>query len=89
MPPSGHPGVVTGLGCPLCDGSCRHPWTIGAVADTYPFLPKEMVDAMQPAEQTNDPAPAPDTPVRGRRRGADRAHRPGENAAHNPGEDRS
>lgn len=56
---------------------------------TYPFLPKEMVAAMQPAEQTNDPAPAPDTPVRGRRRGSDRAHKPGENNAHSPGEDRS
>lgn len=53
----------------------------------YPFLPAEMVAAMQPADDTTKPAPEP-TKARGRRRAEDRMRRPGENTAHQPSEDR-
>jgi hypothetical protein len=87
MPPSGHPGVVTGLGCPLCDGQCRHPWQLPSVHPSYPFLPKEMVDAMNP--QTQEPTDAPEpAAVRGRRRGGNRMKPHGGNTAHEPAEDR-
>jgi hypothetical protein len=87
MPQSGHPGVVTGLGCPLCDGPCRHPWQLPSVHPNYPFLPKEMVDAMQP--QTQEPTTAPEpTVARGRRRSQNRMAQ-SENHAPGPSEDRS
>jgi hypothetical protein len=88
MPPSGHPGVVTGAGCPLCDGNCQHPWQLPSIPSDYPFLPKEMVQAMQPTQDTT-PTPAPDaTTARGRRRGENRARHLDEDTAHHGGEDR-
>lgn len=88
MPHGGHPGVVTGLGCPLCDGTCRHGWTIH-VHPTYPFLPKEMVDAMQEQTTATDAdTPEQNPPARGRRRGQNRARQLAEHAAHEPGDDR-
>jgi len=54
----------------------------------YPFLPKEMVDAMQ-AANADDRDDAPEqTPVRGRRRGQNRARQLAETTAREPGEDR-
>jgi hypothetical protein len=94
MPQSGHAGVVTGSACPLCDGRCQHSWQLPVVPPNYPFLPKEMVQAMQP-KQDEIAAPtgpdAPDaTPARGRRRGQNRArHLAEDNAHHGPEEDRS
>jgi len=95
MPQSGHAGVVTGSACPLCDGRCRHTWQLPPLPPDYPFLPKEMVAAMQPEPEQNEAAPhgadAPDTtPVRGRRRGQNRArHLVEDTAHHGPEEDRS
>lgn len=91
---SGHPaGAVTSTAeCPLCDGPCKHPWYLPEVHATYPFLPPEMVAAMQPTDEQDPDPGAPDTepqPVRGRRRGGNRMKQPGENTAHGPSEDRA
>lgn len=97
MPQSGHAGVVTGSACLLCDGRCRHSWQLPPLPPDYPFLPKEMVAAMQPTTEQQDTAaptgpdaPDIDPPVRGRRRGQNRArHLVEDTAHHGPEEDRS
>lgn len=82
-----HPRAVTGIGCAMCDGGpCKVPWHIEVPPD-YPLLPKEMVDAMQPAEP-KAPAPPTAAELRAKRLAEDRKHRPVEDRAHKPVEDR-
>lgn len=82
-----HPRAVTGTGCAICDGPCREPWLLPEVPPDYPFLPKEMVAAMQPTEP--EPAPEPDAEaVRAKRLAEDRARKLAETTSHQPGDDR-
>lgn len=79
-----HPRAVTGSGCVICDGPCKEPWQLPEIPPDYPFLPKEMVDAMQPTE----PETEPPEPQRSKRLAEDRAHKLSETTAHRPGENR-
>lgn len=79
-----HPRAVTGKGCVICDGPCKEPWELPEVHPEYPFLPKEVVDAMQPAEPV---APQPE-PKRSRKLAETTARKPGENTSRQPGENR-
>lgn len=79
-----HPRAVTGKGCAICEGPCREPWLLPEVPPDYPFLPKEMVDAMQPTE----PEPTPPEPKRAKRLAEDRAHKLAETTSRQPDEDR-
>jgi len=81
-----HPRAVTGKGCAICDGPCREPWLLPELRTDYPFLPKEMLDAMQPTQ--GPPAPPPAEPVRARRLAEDRAHKLSETTSRQPDEDR-
>lgn len=80
-----HPGAVTGKGCAICDGPCKEPWLLPDIHAGYPFLPKEMVDAMQPPEPQPTPAPEP----RAKRLAEDRARKLAETTSRQPSEDRS
>lgn len=79
-----HPRAVTGNGCVICDGPCKEPWLLPEIHDEYPFLPKEMVAAMQPTE----PEPTPPEPVRAKRLAEDRARKLAETTSRQSAEDR-